>query len=323
VSILAPSRPRDRLWIAIAWILVFALPWVWPARALFIGETAAVALFALSLDLVLGYAGIVSLGHGAFLGVGAYAAGLFAKLVMPDPLLGMAVGIAVATAFGALCSLTVLRGSDLTRIMVTLGVSLLLYELANRFDTLTGGADGLQGMTVGPLLGRFEFDLQGQVAATYGLAVLLVALWLMRRLVRSPFGATLVAVRDNPLRAAAIGIPVAQRLSIAYTVAAAIAGAAGALVAQTSGFVSLEVFSIERSADVLLMLVIGGAGWLYGGVMGAVVFKVLNELIASVTPQYWTFWIGLFLVLLGLLGRERLLKPWLLWRPRPPVEVRR
>jgi branched-chain amino acid transport system permease protein len=323
MSFLAPTRARERTWVTVGWVIAFALPWIWPSKALFIGETAAVALFALSLDLVLGYAGIVSLGHGAFLGAGAYAAGLFAKLVMPDPLVGLAVGIAAATALGALCSLTVLRGSDLTRIMVTLGVALLLYELANRFDTQTGGADGLQGMTVGPLLGRFEFDLQGQVAASYGLAVLLVAVWFMRRLVRSPFGATLVAVRDNPLRAAAIGIPVAQRLSMAYTVAAAMAGAAGALVAQTSGFVSLEVFSIERSADVLLMLVIGGAGWLYGGVIGAVIFKALNDVIASVTPQYWTFWIGLFLVLLGLLGRERLLRPWLLWQPRQAAEVRR
>jgi branched-chain amino acid transport system permease protein len=316
MSLLALPRGRDRLVLGLLWALAFALPWLIPSRALFIGETASVALFALSLDLVLGYAGIVSLGHAAFFGIGAYAAGLLARFVMPDPLVGLAVAIGVASVLGLACSLTVLRGTDLTRIMVTLGVSLLLYELANRLDTITGGADGLQGMVVGPLLGRFEFDLQGQVAATYALGVLLVAVLLVSRIVGSPLGATLLAVRDNPLRAAAIGIPVGSRLAFAYTLGAALAGAAGALVAQTSGFVSLEVFSIERSADVLLMLVIGGAGWVYGGVLGAIVFKLLNDFLAGITPQYWTFWIGLFLVAIGLLGRERLLRPWTLWRGR-------
>ena len=318
--LLATDRWRERLIVGFLFAVAFGLPWLMPSRALFVAETASVALFALSLDLVLGYAGIVSLGHAAFFGVGAYAAGLFAKLVMPDPLTGLAVGIAVAALMGLACSLTILRGSDLTRIMVTLALSLLLYELANRFDAITGGADGLQGMAMGPLLGRFEFDLQGQVPATYALAVLFLALLLVQWVVRSPLGATLLAVRDNPLRAAAVGIPVASRLAFAYAFGAALAGAAGALVAQTSGFVSLEVFSIERSADVLLMLVIGGAGWVYGGVLGAVTFKVLNELVAGITPQYWTFWMGLFLLAIGLLGRERVLRPWALWQ-RPSTKA--
>jgi len=194
--------------------------------------------------------------------------------------------------------------------MVTLGLALILYELANKLDWLTGGADGLQGVMMGPVLGRFEFDLYGQVAAWYSLVVLLVCFLLARRVVHSPFGATLMAVRDNRLRAMAIGIPVTARLAVIYTVSAGIAGAAGALLAQTSGFASLDVFSIERSADVMLMLVIGGVGWLYGGVAGAVVFKLMHDVIAGITPQYWTFWIGLFLVVLVMVGRDRLLRPW-------------
>jgi branched-chain amino acid transport system permease protein len=212
--------------------------------------------------------------------------------------------------FGLLCAFTILRGTDLTRIMVTLGVSLILFELANKLDGITGGADGLQGVVMGPLLGRFDFDMYGQVAAWYSLAVLLVCFLLARRLVHSPFGATLMAVRDNPLRAMAIGIPVQARLVVAYTLSAALAGASGALLAQTSGFASLNVFSVERSADVVLMLVIGGIGWLYGGVLGAVVFKLLHDVIAGITPQYWTFWVGLFLVVLVLVGRDRLVRPW-------------
>jgi branched-chain amino acid transport system permease protein len=309
---------RWRIWEPLLWLAALASPWLLKEHALLINEVAIVALFALSLDLILGYTGIVSLGHAAFLGLGAYAAGLFAKHGMPDPLLGLAVATAVSAVFGLLCAFTILRGTDLTRIMVTLGVSLILFELANKLDGITGGADGLQGIAMGPLLGRFEFDMYGQVAAWYSLAVLLVCFLLARRLVHSPFGATLMAVRDNPLRAMAIGIPVQARLIVAYTLSAALAGASGALLAQTSGFASLNVFSVERSADVVLMLVIGGIGWLYGGVLGAVVFKLLHDVIAGITPQYWTFWVGLFLVVLVLVGRDRLVRPWTwLGRGRP------
>ncbi len=194
--------------------------------------------------------------------------------------------------------------------MVTLGVGLILLELANKLDWLTGGADGLQGVVMGPVLGRFEFDLGGRTAAWYSLTVLLVFFVLARRLVNSPFGATLKAIRDNRLRAMAIGIPVGSRLSVVYTIAAGMAGAAGALLAQTTGFASLDVFEFHRSADVMLMLVIGGAGWLYGGIAGAVVFKLMQDALSAITPQYWTFWIGLFLVVLVLVGRDRLIRPW-------------
>jgi branched-chain amino acid transport system permease protein len=263
-----------------------------------------------SLDLILGYTGIVSLGHAAFFGMGGYTAALFAKLVMPDPLVGLAVAVLTSTLLGVVCSMTIIRGTDLTRLMVTLGVGLILMELANKLDWLTGGADGLQGVVMGPVLGKFEFDLSGRTAAWYSITVLLILFIVARRIVNSPFGATLKAIRDNRLRAMAIGIPVTQRLSVVYVVAAAIGGAAGALLAQTTGFASLDLFEFHRSADVMLILVIGGTGWLYGGVAGAIVFKLMQDVISSITPQYWTFWIGLFLVVLVMVGRERLLRPW-------------
>ena len=301
---------RYRPWELALWLLALASPWLLSKHALIINEIAIVALFAVSLDLVLGYTGIVSLGHAAFFGMGAYSAALFAKHVMPDPLVGLAVGIAVSTALGAICSMTIIRGSDLTRLMVTLGVGLILMELANKLDWLTGGADGLQGVSMGKLLGAFEFDLSGRTAAWYSILVLMVLFALSRRLVNSPFGATLQAIRDNRLRAMAIGIPVTQRIAVVYTVAAGMAGAAGALLAQTTGFASLDVFEFHRSADVMLILVIGGTGWLYGGVAGAIVFKLMQDVISAITPQYWTFWIGLFLVVLVLVGRKRLIRPW-------------
>ena len=301
---------RPRAWEFAVLVVAFAAPALAPGHALMINEIAIVALFAVSLDLVLGYGGIVSLGHAAFFGFGAYAAALFAKHILPDPLVGLAVATALAAMLGFLCSFTVLRGSDLTRLMVTLGVALILYELANKLDWLTGGADGLQGVVMGPVLGRFEFDLQGLTAAYYSLAIGLIWFLLARRLVNSPFGWTLRAIRDNRLRAMAIGIPVSSRLTAVYTVAGGMAGTAGGLLAQTTGFASIDVFAFDRSADVMLMLVIGGAGWLYGGIAGAVVFKLLQDRLSAVTPQYWMFWIGLMLVLLMLLGRERALRPW-------------
>jgi len=304
------SQSRWKWWEYALWAVALAAPWLLAERALLLNEIAILALFAVSLDLILGYAGIVSLGHAAFFGMGAYSAALFAKWISPDPLLGLLVGVAAATVLGAISSLTVLRGTDLSRLMVTLGLGLILLELANKLDWLTGGADGLQGVVMGPLLGRFEFDLYGQVAAAYSTVVLLLLFILARRLVHSPFGATLKAIRDNRLRVMAIGISVPRRLAVVYTVAAAMAGAAGALLAQTSGFASLDLFELHRSADVMLVLVIGGTGWLYGGVLGAWVFDVMQKIISGITPQYWTFWIGLFLVVLVQVGRERLVRPW-------------
>ena len=313
------ARSRPRVFEFVLWALAFAAPLVLPQHALMVNEIAIVALFAMSLDLILGYAGIVSLGHAGFFGFGAYVAALFAKHVMPDPVVGLLAALVATAALGLVASATILRGSDLTRLMVTLGTALLLLELANKLDWLTGGADGLQGVAMGPVLGLFDFDLYGRTAAWYSLAVGLLLFLFMRRLVHSPFGATLLAIRDNRLRAAAIGIPVVSRLVVVYTVAAAVAGAAGALLAQTTGFASLDVLAFDRSADVLLMLVIGGIGWLYGGIAGAIVFKVLQDSLSAITPQYWMFWIGLILVLLVLVGRERLLRPqtWLRRGGRP------
>jgi branched-chain amino acid transport system permease protein len=264
-------RARWRWPEIVLWLVAFGALLMPAGKYLILNEIAILALFALSLDLILGYAGIVSLGHAAFFGAGAYTAGLLAKHVTGDPLAGLALAIAVATVLGFLTSFLVLRGSDLTRLMVTLGVALVLGELANALPHISGGADGLQGVVMDKLLGRFEFDLFGRTAYAYSLTTLFVLMLLARRVVHSPFGLSLMSIRRNALRAGALGVPVHSRLIAAYTLAAAYAGAAGALLAQTTAFVSLDVFEFHRSADVLLVLIIGGAGWLYGGIAGAVI----------------------------------------------------
>ncbi len=317
MSSAAQSLAAVRRWKPweIAFLVLLPLSWfvAGEQHSLLANEIAIFALFALSLDLILGYAGIVSLGHAAFFGTGAYAAALFAKHVMPDPLVGLVFAIAVTMLLGAVSSVLVMRGSDMARLMITLGVAALLYELANKLE-FTGGADGLQGVVIAPLLGQFEFDLYGRVAFAYALVVLIVGLLIARRIVNSPFGWSLQAIRDNRLRAAAIGLNVDARLGVIYTISAAMAGAAGAVLAQTTGFASLDGLDFHRSADTMLMVVIGGAGWLWGGVFGAIAFKLLHDVLSAWTPQYWTFWLGLFLVVLVMVGRDRFFKPWTWFR---------
>src|SRR5262249_25072105 len=262
------------------WILALACAFVFPSRYLIMTDIVRLALFALSLDLILGYAGIVSLGHAAFFGVGAYSAGLLALHgIITEPVLALIAAGLVAMVLGFLTSFLVIRGVDLTRLMVTLGIALLLEALAERFSDITGGTDGLQGIEMQPILKTFAFDIFGKVGFFYSLAVTFLLFLLARRIVHSPFGLSLRAIRNNPLRAAAIGIPVNRRLIAIYTLAAFYAGIAGALFTQTTAIASLDVFSFERSADLMLVLVIGGTGYLYGGPIGAGGVRLLAEVV--------------------------------------------
>jgi branched-chain amino acid transport system permease protein len=301
------ARARWRLLDIAFWLLAAASVVALPDRHLILTEIAILGLFALSLDLILGYAGIISLGHAAFFGVGSYVAGLLAKHeLINEPVIALLVAGLAAAVLGFITSFLVLRGSDLTRLMVTLGVALVVREIANKFDWVTGGADGLQGVVLAPVLGTFAFDITGHVGYVYCLCVLVVLFVIARRIVNSPFGLSLRSVKGNALRASAIGIAVNRRLVAIYTVAAGYAGIAGALLAQTTQFSSLEVLAFERSADVLLILIIGGTGYLYGGLIGAILFKLMQDWLANLTPQYWQFWIGLVLVMIVLVGRERM-----------------
>lgn len=300
------AKSRWRTWELVLWLLAVAVIFLLPSQLLILTEIAILALFAVSLDLILGYAGIVSLGHTAFFGLGAYAAGILARDYVSEPVTGLVLAGMISGLFGLATSFLVLRGSDLTRLMTTFGVAMLLAEVGNQAVWLTGGADGLSGISMGPILGLVEFDLWGRNGYIYCLVVLLVLTFVARRIVNSPFGLSLMAVKRNSRRAAMLGISPQRRIVVIYTVSAAYAGMAGALLAQTTNFVSPDVLAFHRSADVLLVLVIGGAGYLYGGIIGAIVFTLLRDWLSVATPQYWMFWIGLILVAIVMIGRERL-----------------
>jgi branched-chain amino acid transport system permease protein len=279
------------------WLIAAASIWLVPTKHLILTEICIWALFALSLDLILGYAGIVSLGHAAFFGVGAYTAGIISKYGWGEPLSGLLAAAVLAGLVGYATSFIIARFRHLALIMLTLGFGLLLAELANSAGWLTGGVDGLQGVKTWPLLGHFEFDLFGYVAYSYSLVVLFAVFLFARRLINSPFGLALRGIRENAVRMRAIGAPSRAHIRTIYTIGAAIAGIAGALLAQTTETVSLETLGFQRSADVLVMLVLGGAGRLYGGLIGATIFMIARDQFSGIAPQYWYFWIGVLLVM--------------------------
>ena len=301
----AAVDPRDELeargrWRALElafWCAALSPFLLFPSHLQLASQIAITALFALSLDLLLGYAGMVSLGHAAFFGLGAYTAGLLAKGGWGEPLSGLAAAAAVAGLAGYAASFIVSRVRHLALIMITLGLGLLVHEAANKAHWLTGGADGLQGVRMWPLLGRYRFDLYGYTAYAYSLAILALAFLGVRRVVNSPFGLSLRGIRENPLRMPALGTPSRSRIRTVYAIAAVLAGLAGALLAQTTETVSLATLEFQRSAEILVVLILGGAGRLYGGLVGAVIYLVARDRFSGLNPQYWYFWMGALLVL--------------------------
>jgi len=254
-------------------------------------------LFALSLDLILGYAGIVTLGHSAFFGLGAYTAGILgAKYGVADPFIQLFFSGTTAAILGLATGAIILRTRALTLLMLTLAITAILLEVANKMSSLTGGADGLSGVQVNPILGLFRFDLFGRTAFLYCLVALLIGWIVVRRLIYSPFGAMLTGIRENRARMHAIGAPVYWRMVLVYTLSATMAGIAGALLTQVNQFVGLNVLGLEPSGDLLVMLILGGVGRLYGAFVGPVVYLIAQDYLAKQYPEYWYFGIGALLM---------------------------
>jgi branched-chain amino acid transport system permease protein len=303
------ARHRWRIWEAIPWLLALGFFFAFPKHLGFGTELLVTVLFAISLDLVLGYAGIVTLGQAAFFGAGAYTVGILAKQgIWNEPITGLLLAALVAAVVGFGSGLVLLRTQGLTLLMLTLCTMALLEEAANLAHDYTGGFDGLDSLPIAPLLGRFEFNpLYPTTQYLYVLAVLFLCFAFVRTLVYSPFGQSLRGIRENMLRMHAVGAPVRGRLVLCYTLSAAIAGVAGGIWAQANAYVNLGTLGLDRAATVLIILVLGGHGRLYGAFVGAVAYLVLSHFLAKIYPTAWQLGLGLLLVAIALFARNGIL----------------
>jgi len=293
---------------ALPWLIAVACFFVFPDRMTFGSQVLIMVMFALSLDLILGYAGIIALGHAAFFGLGAYTVALASlKLGWSEPVSGVIAAGIVAGVVGIVAGWFILRYRGLTLLMLTIAFGAMLQEAGNIRSDFTGGYDGLPGLTFDPLLGHFQYDLYGHTAYWYALGVLAVVFFFVRRIVYSPFGQALTGIRENVRRMHSIGSPVHRRLVTVYAISAGIAGMAGALFTQTNAYVTLTVFDFDVSAKVMVMLILGGTGRLYGAFLGATVYLIMEDHLSKLSPTFWQFGIGLLLVVVVMFARRGLL----------------
>jgi branched-chain amino acid transport system permease protein len=224
-----------------------------------------------------------------------------------EPISGLFVASIMSALVGFISGWFLLRYRGLTLLMLTLATAIMLQETGNLRSDLSGGYDGLPGLEFKPLLGMFDYDLYGHTNYIYVLIVLAIVYSLVRRIVFSPFGQALTGIRENVRRMHAIGSPVHRRLVTVYTIAAGIAGVAGALFTQTNAYVTLTVFDFDNSAKVMIMLILGGTGRLYGAFIGAAVYMIMEDYFSKMSPTFWQFGIGLMLVLAVLFAHRGLL----------------
>jgi len=316
------ARHHLRWWEALPWLAAGAFYFVFRDYLGFGTSLMITILFALSLDLALGYAGIITLGHAAFFGAGAYTVGLLAfHNIWTEPITSLMLAASAAAAVGFFSGLVLLRTQGLTLLMLTLCTMALLQEGANMAHDYTGGFDGLPSLDIAPVFGVFEFNpLYPDTQYLYTLAILFAGFVVIRTLVYSPFGQSLTGIRENLLRMHAIGAPVRRRLVVCYTISAALAGVAGGLWAQTNAYVNLSALDLDRAATVLIILILGGYGRLYGAFVGAAAYMALEHFLARIYPTAWQLGLGLLLVVValyaqnGILGLSEVL--WRLYRVR-------
>ena len=300
------AQARWQWYESLFWLGAIAWYFLFPDQLPLGTQILAAALFALSLDLILGYGGIVSLGHTTFFGIGAYTAGLLSTHGWNEPITCVLAGGILAAIAGWICSFVIVRVQGIALLLVTLGINLVLYEVANKAYTITGGVDGLQGVNFKPVLGIFAYDLYGRTSFIYTLIFVFLVYLVARRIVYSPFGLALKGMRENWKRMPALGAALRRHGALIFVISAAIAGIAGALLAESIQFVSLDSLDVNRSVEVLTMLIVGGTGVLYGSFVGATVYMVVRNQLANAYPAYWYFWIGFLLVVIVVFTRNGL-----------------
>jgi branched-chain amino acid transport system permease protein len=267
---------RRALLLAAGLVAVLALPWfVYPPVA---SDIVAFALLAIALDLLIGFTGLLSFGHAAFWGAAAYATGLVAIHVGGPFPLAVLAGVLAAGVLAVPIGYLSVRRTGIYFAMVTLAFAQMVYFLANQWRSVTGGENGLQGVP----RDLFGLDLSDPFYFYYAaLPLALLGMFAAWRIVRSPFGRVLVAIRDNPARARALGYPTRRYALVAFVLSAMLAGLAGALHAVGHGFVSLQDVHWTTSGKAVLMVVLGGIGTLWGPALGAALVVQLEDYLAS------------------------------------------
>ena len=296
----APSASRtlgrDLLGLAVIALVGLAGYWLFPDNLAFLTRVISVALLVLSLDLIVGYCGVASLGQGALYGAGAYAAGIACVHGITDPVLLILIGAGAGAAMGLLMGAIMLRAHGLPQLVLSIAIVQLLHEAANKASSITGGSDGLSGMSPAPLFGLFEFDLWGRSAYLFGLGLLLIVFAVLRFVTRSPFGMVCRGLKEDPLRISALGIYAFPVLLKMFVISGTVAGMGGALAAIATQVVGLDSVSFEVSANALVMLVLGGIGHLYGALIGTVIFMALEHIVAAINPFHWMTLVGAVLI---------------------------
>ena len=290
------SLSRDLLGLGLIALVGLGGYVLFPDNLAFLTRVISVALLVLSLDLIVGYCGIASLGQGALYGAGAYAAGIACVHGITEPFLLVLIGAAAGAVMGLLMGTVMLRAHGLPQLVLSIAIVQLLHEAANKASSLTGGSDGLSGMVPAPLFGIFEFDLWGRSAYFFGLALLLVVFAALRFIVHSPFGMVCRGLKEDPLRISALGIFAFPVLLKMFVISGAVAGMGGALAAIATQVVGLDSVSFEISANALVMLVLGGIGSLYGALIGTVIFMALEHIVSAINPFHWMTLVGAVLI---------------------------
>ncbi len=309
-------RLDKRLGDAVVWALLVTMPFWLNAVGGYtqLGVRVVIlALAAMSLNFLLGYTGVLSFGHAAYFGLGAYGTGLTIKYLVPNTLVGMAVGVLAGIVAAAVIGLVIARSRGIYFAMETIAFGQVFFFIAYRWNNVTGGDDGLSGWHRLPIhLGFTTLDIVHDDKAFYYLvlAFFAVAIGIMAGLLRSPFGRTLLAIRENERRALFLGIPVDLHIWISWVVSCTFVSLAGTLYGLLNNFADPHDLRWDQSGDFVIMAVLGGMRSFWGPLIGAAIFVVLQDYISSQTENWMSF-IGVFFMVIvlffqrGLLGMLR------------------
>jgi branched-chain amino acid transport system permease protein len=291
--------------LAAIWAVLLLAPYWMPPLG---GYTAlgtrvlVLGIAAMSVNFLLGFTGVLSFGHAAYFGLGVYGVGLTIKYLVPSTLVGMAVGVIAGAIAAALIGLLIVRLRGIYFAMVTIAFGQVFYFIAYRWNSVTGGDDGLSGWHRMPIdLGFTNVDILGSDKALYYLVLVsfAVAVAIMAALLRSPFGRTLLAIRENERRTRFLGIPVDRHIWLSWVISCLFVSLAGTLYALLNNFADPHDLRWDQSGDFVIMAVLGGMRSFWGPLIGAAIFVVLQDYVSSMTANWMSF-IGLFFVLVVL-----------------------